>query len=379
MVDTASPVRSAAAFSADWTYEGHPLMVAGRGTGGLALYVGNGEGRWDGSKPLSLAGAANTNLYERTRPAAIDVNGDGLDDLVTGYADGSLDVRYASVNKAFAYVFEALPFHTLEEALDTDELAPELMWTTPAAAPWLAQTGDAPYGGDYAVSSVVQGGESAAETVVVGPGTLTFRWKKGGTGAYTVKTNGVEALVCGAADWGEASLAFASGIVKVSFVASNGAAGYLDRVEWAKDASASDDEKALQDEKAVYDEEFVAFMATYGGIDPATATASDYLRAMTNKTGKVGANGYRLTLLDEFVAGTDPTDPDDVLYATISIEEGVVYVGWVPDLNEDGKVRRVYKVYGKQNLSDDWSTAPLSEAQINGGEYRFFRVTVEMP
>ncbi|MBQ6136231.1 MAG: Ig-like domain-containing protein, partial [Kiritimatiellae bacterium] len=380
VVDSGEVLRSAAAFSAGWTYEGRPLMVVGRGKGGLALYVGDGEGRWDAARPLSLAGAANTNLYERTRPVAIDVNGDGLGDLVTGYADGTLDVRYAAVNKAFAFTFEALPFHTLEEALDTDELAPELIWTTSASAPWLAQTGEAPYGGDYAVSSATQQ-ESALEAVVVGPGTLSFRWKKvGAAGAYTVKTNGVEALVCGGADWSEGFFAVKSGFVRVSFVAANGAAGYLDRVEWTKDASASDDEKALQDEKAVYDEEFVSFMETYGGVDPTTATAGDYLRAMTNETGKAFADGRRVTLLDEFVAGTDPTDPDDVLYATIAIEDGTVYVGWVPDLNADGKARRVYKVWGKREIQDgSWSAEPLSAEEIDGGEYRFFRVTVEMP
>jgi hypothetical protein len=311
---------------------------------------------------------------------AIDVNGDGLDDLVTGYADGSLDVRYVSVNKAFVYEFEALPFHTLEEALDTDEFAQELIWKTTAEAPWLAQTGEAPYGGDYAVSATALQG-SALEAVVVGPGTLLFSWKKGGTaGAYAVKTNGVEALVCGAADWTAASFAVGSGFVKVSFVAANGAVGYLDRVEWTKDASASDDEKALQEESAAYDEGFVAFMQTYGGVNPATATAGDYLDAMATKTGKTGADGKLLTLLDEFVAGTDPTDPDDVLYATIAIEDGTVYVGWVPDLNEDGQARRVYKVWGKRELTDaTWSAEPLTAEEIDGGEYHFFRVTVEMP
>jgi hypothetical protein len=159
----------------------------------------------------------------------------------------------------------------------------------------------------------------------------------------------------------------------------NGAVGYLDRVEWVKDASASDDEKALQDEKAAYDPDFIEFMRIYGGVNPANATASDYLRAMTNETGKVGADGHRVTLLDEFLAGTDPDDPDDRLYATIAIEDGIVYVGWVPDLNAGGKVRRLYKVYGKRELSDAWSTDPLTDAEIDGGEYRFFRVTVSMP
>ena len=380
MADTASPVRSAAAFSADWTHEGCPIMVVGRGRGGLALYVGNGEGRWDGSKPLSLAGTANTNLYERTRPVAIDVNGDELDDLVTGYADGTVDVRYASVNKAFAFEFEALPFHSLEEGLDTNEFAPELIWKTTAEVPWLAQMGAAPYGGDYAISSASVQQESALETIVVGPGMLTFQWKKTGTGGtYCVKTNGVEAFSCDALEWSEASLAIGSGFVQVSFVASNGGIGYLDYVTWTPDASASADEQALQAEKAAYDEDFAAFMETYGGINHATATAGDYLRAMATETGKTGANGTPTTLLDEFIAGTDPSDPDDAFYATIAIEEGIVYVGWVPDLNVGGQIRRVYKVYGKERLSDAWSANPLSDAEINGGEYRFFRVTVEMP
>ena len=380
VVDTASPVRSAAAFSADWTHEGCPIMVVGRGRGGLALYIGNGEGRWDSSKPLSLAGTANTNLYERTRPVAIDVNGDGLDDLVTGYADGSVDVRYASVNKAFAFEFEALPFHSLEEGLDTDEFAPALIWKTTTEAPWLAQTGAAQYGGDYAISSASVQQESALETLVVGPGTLAFHWKKGSVGgSYCVKTNGVEAFSCDALEWNEASLAIGSGFVQVSFVASNGGIGYLDYVTWTPDASASADEQALQAEKAAYDEDFAAFMETYGGINPATATAGDYVQAMATETGKTDANGNPTTLLDEFIAGTAPTDADDVFYATIAFEDGVIYVGWVPDLNEDGKVRRVYKVYGKERLSDEWSANPLSETEINGGVYRFFRVTVEMP
>ncbi len=378
VVDSYSPRRSAAAFSGGWTYDGKPIMIVGRGRGGLALYVGDGEGRWNGTHPLSLASLASTNLYERTRPVAIDVNGDGLDDLVTGYADGSVDVRYASVNKAFAFEFEALPFHSLEEGLDTDDFAPALIWKTTAVAPWLAQTGAAPYGGDFAISSASVQQESALETIVVGPGMLTFQWKKSG-GTYCVKTNGVEAFSCDALEWSGASLAIGSGFVQVSFAASNDGIGYLDYVTWTPSASASADEQALQAEKAAYDEGFATFMETYGGINPATATASDYVQAMETETGKTDANGNPTTLLDEFIAGTDPSDPDDVFYATIAFEDGVIYVGWVPDLNEDGQARRVYKVYGKERLSDEWSANPLSETEINGGVYRFFRVTVEMP
>ena len=380
VVDPVLPRRSAAAFSGDWIYEGQPLLVTGHGKGGLALYVGDEAGTWDDVKPFTLAGAANTNLYERSRPVAVDVNGDGLDDLVTGYADGSLDVRYAAVNKAFTYTFEALPFHTLEEALDTDEQAPNLIWTTSAEQPWLAQTGEACYGNDYAISSAAANQESTLAVRVVGPGTLRFHWKKVGTaGTYCVKTNGVEALTCSVETWSESALVLGSGFVQVAFIAANGASGYLDCVSWEEDASASDDEKALQAEKAVYDESFVAFMVRYGGIDPATATATDYLRAMSSPTGKLGMGGTPITLLDEFIAGTVPTDMNDRFYATITLEDGNVYIGWVPNLNEDGQIRRVYAIYGKREITDEWSAEPLTEEEINSGYYRFFLVMVEMP
>jgi hypothetical protein len=255
-----------------------------------------------------------------------------------------------------------------------------LIWTTAEERPWLAQTGESPYGGDYAISSAAAQRESLLGTIVVGPGTLSLHWKKGGTGgSYVVKTNGVDALSCAAADWSAASVAIGSGLVQVSFVAAGGAVGFLDQVIWTADSDASEDEKTLQAEKAAYNADFATFMQTYGGVDPTTATAGDYLRAMATATGKTGSDGRALTLLDDFIAGTDPNEADDLLYATIAIEEGILYVGWVPDLNADGKVRRVYKVYGKRTLSDDWSVVPLSDAEINGGEYRFFRVTVEMP
>jgi hypothetical protein len=49
------------------------------------------------------------------------------------------------------------------------------------------------------------------------------------------------------------------------------------------------------------------------------------------------------------------------------------------DVNAGGQIRRVYKVYGKRALSDEWSESPLSHEDINDGEHHFFRVTVEMP
>ena len=60
------------------------------------------------------------------------------------------------------------------------------------------------------------------------------------------------------------------------------------------------------------------------------------------------------------------------------MKNGAPVVTWSPALNGDGvrKGTRVYRVWGKANLDDAaWSeVAPDCD-----GDFRFFRVTVEMP
>jgi len=57
-----------------------------------------------------------------------------------------------------------------------------------------------------------------------------------------------------------------------------------------------------------------------------------------------------------YVAGTDPNNLADRFYATISISNGQVEVGWTPDLGQERK----YTVYGRVDLTDDagWHTPP---------------------
>ena len=67
----------------------------------------------------------------------------------------------------------------------------------------------------------------------------------------------------------------------------------------------------------------------------------------------------------------------DVAVATItslSQSQFSPIVTWVPDLNENGsKSERLYKVYGKENLTDAAWAYPTNSL------HRFFKVTVEMP
>ena len=84
--------------------------------------------------------------------------------------------------------------------------------------------------------------------------------------------------------------------------------------------------------------------------------------------------GRPMSVWQDYVAGTVPTNLESTLKARIEMQGATPLVTWDPNLNEDGVERRLYKVYGSETLE-------------NGGEWqyptnslhRFFKVTVEMP
>ncbi len=110
---------------------------------------------------------------------------------------------------------------------------------------------------------------------------------------------------------------------------------------------------------------FPRFAETFG---------SDFVAALTKPTGKIGANGVLLFVWQDYVAGTDPTDPTSKFAATIDFVDGHPVVTWSPKV-EDATFPRVYRIYGKVSLNDaDWTE--LSSNSLDG--YNFFKVTVEM-
>ena len=102
---------------------------------------------------------------------------------------------------------------------------------------------------------------------------------------------------------------------------------------------------------------------------------SDFTASLTKPSGKKDASGHDLQVWQDYVAGTDPTDMNDVFRATISMVDGEPTVAWEPVLSAAEAAKRTYTVLGRQSLySGGWTPVPSG----HGRDYNFFKVTVEM-
>jgi subtilisin family serine protease len=134
---------------------------------------------------------------------------------------------------------------TLAEALDD----PALVWTSAGQAPWIGQNCVTYDGTDAARSGALEAnGQSWLETVVPGPGTLTFRWKVSSEGGYDYlrfSINATEqARISGEVNWQQKTYALEPGIhtlrwvyTKDYMVSSGQDAGWLDDVAVAYTSS----------------------------------------------------------------------------------------------------------------------------------------------
>ena len=98
---------------------------------------------------------------------------------------------------------------------------------------------------------------------------------------------------------------------------------------------------------------------------------SDFETAAKSLNGK-NTGGKAMSVWQDYVAGTDPTNVNSVFTAAIEMVDGLPHVTWSPNLNTNGEVR-VYTIFGKTNLTDATWVCPTNAA------HRFFKVKVEMP
>ena len=106
----------------------------------------------------------------------------------------------------------------------------------------------------------------------------------------------------------------------------------------------------------------------------------DFTNSLTKATGKKDAFGNDLEVWQDYVAGTDPLNPDDVFTAGIAMTDEGPEISWSPDLRT-ATPARVYKIYGMKTLGSKLSSVDvtaLTPAERKALDYRFFYVTVSL-
>ena len=208
-------------------------------------------------------------------------------------------------------------------------------------------------------------------TTVDGAGSLTFWWKADceddpdyDNWDYLIfEADGVEvARIDGNSRWQQVSVKFKTDAVHTltwtfckdymdDDMTGIEDCGWVDQVSWTP--SVGDSEVP------------VAWLENLGMVS-AGATAVEAASA--------DPDGDGLTTAQEYIAGTDPTDPDSKFSASIEMVDGKPVVTYSPDLLGERK----YIKFGKVKLDDpDEAWQPVEPGQED--QFNFFKVTVELP
>lgn len=257
---------------------------------------------------------------------------------------------------------------TLAEALDVP------LWTvtTGGDADWAVAESEGRNGSSCARSGAIGDNQATTlSTTIDGAGSLTFWWKADceddpdyDNWDYLIfEADGVEvARIDGNSRWQQVSVKFKTDAVHTltwtfckdymdDDMTGIEDCGWVDQVSWTP---------------SVGDSEVPVSWLENLGMVSAGATAVEAASA--------DPDGDGLTTAQEYVAGTDPTDPDSKFSASIEMVDGKPVVTYSPDLLGERK----YIKFGKVKLDDpDEAWQPVEPGQED--QFNFFKVTVELP
>ena len=277
------------------------------------------------------------------------------------FADGMLPSAVVSAR--------LVRLQTLAEALGVP------LWTvtTDGDADWLV---DAESSSDASGSSARSGPvghdqSSSLRASVEGSGTLAFRWKTSceddpdDTWTWDCLSFAVDGLpvahVDGRSPWTDVEMTLGPGSHALVWTFATDymdgtdpgeKCGWVDHLSWTPTVVSGD--------AAIPVSWFEEQGLLPDGASPETAAGAD-----------PDADG--MTTAEEYVAGTDPSDPDSVFFASLDVSGASPRVAWEPDL---GTARR-YRVLARKEMTDSGWTDVTDHPDPAAEGYRFFAVTVE--
>ena len=239
---------------------------------------------------------------------------------------------------------------------------------------------------------------SRLEAVVKGGGTISFWWNVSSESykshpvdmlTFFIDGEEVESIGTTSADWTQyTKLVEGSGNHTLTWVYSKDDSeaqgkdcGWLDEVSWTpSQLGVLVPAEITGGKEIVVDESWPASLDAQFGAGTSAAFVekfgSDLSAALLRPTGKKNAVGEDMYVWQDYVAGTDPTDPNSRFTAKIEMVDGEPVVVWSPKLSDAEAAKRVYTTYGKKTLEAGEPWMPI-KTPAQGG-WRFFKVGVEM-
>ena len=277
--------------------------------------------------------------------------------------DGTNIVFAATAPRAIVATVVELTF---AEALDTTNLA----WRTGGDAIWFPQGAVSSDGEDAAQSGSLDAkATSWIETAVIGPGTLSFKWRfdagSANSGIDFLIDEEYEEGLADATDGFETYIrAIGAGrhVLRWEFYGSNGGGNgtaWLDAVAWDGDYPTATSTTPTP----------VPYIWLDANAKPlVTRFYGDY-EAAAHDTAANGVN----KVWECYVAGLVPTNAADLFRTVISISGGKPQISWEPRLSAEEEAKRTYTIYGRESLTDGEWTTPTNAAS------HFFKVRVTLP
>ena len=133
--------------------------------------------------------------------------------------------------------------------------------------------------------------------------------------------------------------------------ANGGGTGWVDRVTWTPDGATTD---FTDTHKVPFSWLQVNFSNEYV-LAEGNRELLDDLAETNSPNNKVWPNGEPVKVWQDYWAGTEPSDVNDLFRANIVVSNDMAHVTWQPDLSVTGDPVRVYHVLCAPTLSAGWT------------------------
>ena len=154
--------------------------------------------------------------------------------------------------------------------------------------------------------------------------------------------------------------------------ANGGGTGWVDHVTWTPEGSVT------ADVTPTHGVPYSWLREKFSGYASADADALEAL-AEGASNGKAWPNGTPVKVWEDYWAGTDPNDADDIFHALIAVTNGVPTITWRPDMRE-AEPPRVYRVLCAPTPSahsEEWVVWPGPGTE-GAATNRFFKVELDV-